>query len=260
VAQAFACSTVEETDVREHTEQEANEQAVERPLPAASLGDNVRAWVEWFGLARLVTSAIAVVVVCVGAWWLIRPSAPPSESALPVASVSAIVATLPPPTTVPLPQAAPGELREGAGARVTVHVAGAVNVPGVYELPVGSRVDDAVSSAGGPTGDAELGRVNLAAPLVDGSQVYLPMEGEEGVPVASASVASPADAKPAGPVDINRATAAELETLPGVGPATAAAIVTERDRNGPFVSLAELDRVPGIGPAKVAALDGLVVT
>lgn len=256
MAQAIACSTVEETDVREHTEQEANEEPVARPLPSSSIGDSVRSWVEWFGLARLLTSAGAVVVVCVGAWWLIRPSAPPSESALPVASALSIVATLPPPATLVV--AGPGE--PSVAVTVTVHVAGAVNVPGVYELPVGSRVEDAVSSAGGPTADAEPGRVNLAAPLVDGSQVYLPTEGEVGVPLASGSFAVSVSSDPAGPVDVNRATAAQLETLPGVGPATAAAIVTERDRNGPFVSLAELDRVPGIGPAKLAALEGLVAT
>ncbi|MFT6765058.1 MAG: competence protein ComEA [Candidatus Aldehydirespiratoraceae bacterium] len=262
MAQAFACSTVQEADVREHAEQDANEQTVARPLPSSSIGDSVRAWVDWFGLARLITSAIAVVVVCVGAWWLVRPSAPPSEAALPVASASAIMVTLPPPTTGVVGVAALGGSSPGttASLTVTVHVAGAVNVPGVYELAVGSRVDEAVSSAGGPTIDAEMGRVNLAAPLVDGSQVYLPTADEEVGPAALPLVVTPLSIEPAGPVDVNRATAAQLEMLPGVGPTTAAAIVTERGRNGPFVSVAELDRVPGIGPAKLAALDGLIAT
>jgi competence protein ComEA len=147
-----------------------------------------------------------------------------------------------------------------ASGRVIVHVAGAVLLPGVYELRPGSRVDDAVQGAGGATPDAELGRINLAAPLVDGDQIYVPAVGEDVPLPAPGSVAPDPASTPSGPVDVNRASAVDLETLPGVGPATAAAIVAERERNGPFASFEELERVPGIGPAKLARLVGLVIT
>ena len=222
------------------------------------LSERVRDWVDWFGLTRMVTSAIAVVVVCVGAWFLVRSPSPPSEAALPVARPTSGPVTTPE-ATLPVVSAAdpPATLADGP---VIVHVAGAVLLPGVYELVPGARVDDAIRRAGGPTDVAELGRINLAAPVVDGDQIYVPEIGEE-VPIPAPG-ASPVGAEqpPAAPVDVNRASAAELETLPGVGPATAAAIVAERDLNGPFASFDDLERVPGIGPAKLARLAGLVIT
>lgn len=237
-----------------------------RPDPSPSPRERAREWIDWFGLSRLFTSAVAVVVVCGGAWFLLRTPPPPTETSLPVASAPASGLTAPP---VTLPVATSGEgSQEGqrgsastAGAGpVTVHVAGAVLLPGVYELAPGSRVDDAVRGAGGATADAELGRINLAAPLGDGDQIYVPVAGED-VPLPPAPEAR-SDREPAvtGPVDVNRATAEGLEALPGVGPATAAAIVAERERNGPFVSIDDLERVPGIGPAKLAGLVGLVTT
>jgi competence protein ComEA len=138
---------------------------------------------------------------------------------------------------------------------VIVHVAGAVNAAGVYSLPAGSRVDDAVAAAGGSTSAADPDALNLAATLTDGSRVYVPLVGEV-VAVEAIDTTAPAT----GPLDVNRASASELDTLPGIGPATATAIVTERDRNGPFASVADLERVPGIGPAKLAALSDLVST
>jgi competence protein ComEA len=222
--------------------------------------ERLREWVDWFGVTRLVTSALATVVVCLGGWWLIRaPSAPP-ESALPVAAaqVAAGSVTLPPPPTVD-PPSGPADLESSV---VVVHVAGAVLVPGIFELPARSRVADAIDRAGGPAAGADPGALNLAAPLVDGTRIYVPVAGED-VPIEVTAVdpgASEVDAEGAGPIDVNRASTAELEMLPGVGPATAAAIVTERDRNGPFVSFEDLERVSGIGPAKLAALEGLVTT
>ena len=227
-------------------------------------GDRLREWVDWFGPVRLVTSAVAVAVVCAGAWFLVRSPPPPSESALPIATASAGAAT-PPEVTLPIPVTTSGPPVTTASV-IVVHVAGSVQQPGVYELDVGERVDDAVARAGGATVEADLSRINLAAPLADGARVYVPAEGEEvpdAVPIGGAgpgAATAGADALPAGPVDVNRASAAELESLPGVGPSTAAAIVAERDRNGPFSSFEDLERVPGIGPAKLAALAGLVTT
>lgn len=246
--------------MRQPIEESPSEHGVVRPVIDRSVVERLREWVDWFGVTRLITSALATIVVCVGGWWLIRtPSAPP-ESMLPVAAaqVAAGSATLPPPSTVDPPSGAV----DVESSVVVVHVAGAVRSPGVFELPARSRVADAIDRAGGPGAEADPGALNLAAPLVDGTRIYVPVAGEE-VPLDAVAIdvgASEVDATPAGPIDVNRASAAELEMLPGVGPATAAAIVAERDRNGPFASSGDLERVPGIGPAKLAALDGLVTT
>lgn len=144
------------------------------------------------------------------------------------------------------------------GAPVVVHVTGAVASPGVVELPAGSRVDDAVSAAGGATADADLAAVNLARPAVDGEQIHVPVPGEE--PVVAPPGPQPGGTTPSGSgtatgtaaggaVDINTADAAALDTLPGVGPAIAQRIVEHREANGPFRSVDDLQDVPGIGPA-----------
>ena len=162
----------------------------------------------------------------------------------------------------------------GDGA-VVVHAAGAVSRPGVYTLPAGSRVQDLVAAAGGLTADADSDRVNLAAPVPDGSRVYVPRRGEVGpgpdvVPIGPGpgSVSGPdgSGVGPAGdpapssssPLDLNQASAGELELLPGVGPATAAAIVAHRQQHGPFTSVDQLQNVRGIGPAKLAQIRDLV--
>lgn len=229
------------------------EDVVARPAPAQPRVDRVRAWLGWFGVARLVVSAVSMVVVCVGAFWLVRSPSPPAEAVLPrVSSAELPASTLATPAVMaiePADVAATGD--------VLVHVAGAVVRPGVYQLPDGERVDDAVRAAGGPIVDADLDALNLAALVVDGARVYVPTEGE--MPPALFPAGSGANAEtPAGPVDINRADVGLLDTLPGVGPATAAAIVAERDRNGPFLGVDDLERVPGIGPAKLAGLRDLV--
>lgn len=134
----------------------------------------------------------------------------------------------------------------GDGGDVVVHVAGAVARPGVYRLPAGSRVDDAVARAGGAATRAELEAVNLAARLVDGQQVVVPGRGAAGAGVAAGD--------PEGPISLGTATAAQLETIDGIGPVTAADIVEFRDSHGGLASIDQLDQVPGIGPATMASL------
>lgn len=215
-----------------------------RPDPPRRAADSARRWLEWFGLGRLVLSAACVTIVAGGALWLVRSGPPPVELTLPVATSAAPAATVVSAAS-PTPSTGP----------VLVHVAGAVRTPGVYELPAGARVDDAVRAAGGPLPVAELDGVNLAAFVTDGQRVYVPLEGE----IDPAAVADPASAGEV-PLDLNAATAEQLDSLPGVGPATAGAIVDDRERNGPFASVDDLVRVPGIGPAKLAALRELVTT
>lgn len=133
--------------------------------------------------------------------------------------------------------------------RLVVDVAGAVRRPGLYRLETGTRVDDAVAAAGGATAHADITAVNLAAPLADGEEVVVPARGAAGA--ASASGGSTI-------VDLNSATAEQLDTLPGIGPSTAAKIIAYRQQHGAFHSLAELDAISGIGPSKLAELKGLV--
>lgn|GEM_PF-465953 len=248
----------------------------DRPEPGSGVPERIRAWVEWFGVLRLVTSAVAMIVVCLGAFWLIRTPPPSIEAALPMTSeVPTVdpsgVSTLPPPVTVAASSdSASDDAEANADADavrvVVVHVAGSVERPGVYELGGGSRVDDAVAFAGGPTEDADVDALNLASVLSDGARIYVPEIGEEVDAStlvsggASPIVVGAVDDEPKGPVDLNAASSVELETLPGIGPATAFAIITEREANGPFAGVADLERVPGIGPIKLAALTGLVTT
>jgi competence protein ComEA len=155
-------------------------------------------------------------------------------------------------------RAAGPPLRVARSARAAPHlvvdVAGAVRRPGLYHLGAGTRVNDAVAAAGGASPRADLAAVNLAAPLADGEQVVVPVRGAAGT-AASPSAGGAA----AAPVDLNSATAEQLDTLPGVGPSTAAKIVAYRQEHGAFHSLAELDAVPGIGAGRLAQLKGLVL-
>lgn len=149
------------------------------------------------------------------------------------------------------PSPPPLEVGPGAETRrvVTVHVAGAVRSPGVVEVPAGSRVGDAIAAAGGALPVADLTRVNLAASLADGQQLVVP-DGSAAGPAADAGD---------GRVRLNVAGAAELETLPGVGPVLAERIVAHREENGPFAVVEDLLDVPGIGEAKLAALREVVL-
>lgn len=155
------------------------------------------------------------------------------------------------PVDVDLPRAAPPVA--GATSVVTetatAHAAGAVGRPGVYRLPPGARVTDLLDAAGGPSPDADLDQLNLAAPVADGERIYVPKRGEAAPPVAGA-----ASGAPVGPVNLNTATADQLDALPGVGPATAAAILDWRKQNGRFRTVEDLLEVRGIGDARLADL------
>jgi competence protein ComEA len=135
---------------------------------------------------------------------------------------------------------------------VTVSVDGAVNQPGQYTLPPRSRVNDAVHTAGGPTADADLERINLALILHDGERIHVPSAGEV-IPTST-----PYGLMANGRIDINRAGAALLETLPGIGPTIAQRIVEYREMNGPFETIEGIQHVQGIGPAKLEGISGLI--
>jgi competence protein ComEA len=136
---------------------------------------------------------------------------------------------------------------------IVVHVEGAVNDPGVYTLPYGSRVNDALALAGGPTEEADLARVNLAAFLSDAQQVLIPAEGED-FPLTTSGAAGDTG----GLVNINTADAAQLRTLPGVGEVIAGNIISHREANGPFAAVDQLINVPRIGAATLENLRDLI--
>ena len=138
---------------------------------------------------------------------------------------------------------------------VVVDVAGDVRRPGLHSLPAGSRVQDAIVAAGGATRKAQLDAVNLAAPVADGEQIVVPGSGAGGV----AAESSPAGSSPSAPLDLNSASLAQLEALPGIGPVTAQKILDYRQQHGAFHSVSELEGVPGFGPAHLAQLKGLVI-
>jgi competence protein ComEA len=138
-----------------------------------------------------------------------------------------------------------------------VHVAGAVRSPGVYRLRDGERIQDAVRRAGGPRAGADLNAINLAAKVADGQQVVVPRRGTAGAAVPSAGGGDPGG-PPQAPVSLNTATAEQLDTLDGVGPATASKILEYRRLHGGFRSIDDLGEIPGIGPKRLAALRGKV--
>jgi competence protein ComEA len=151
----------------------------------------------------------------------------------------------------------------GSGSDVVVDVTGAVERPGVYRLPAGSRVDDAVKRAGGASGKAEIDSINLAARLADGQQVVVPERvvasaggtapGPEGFGGASGAAGVGASVEE-GPISLGTASAAELDTINGIGPVTAQDIIEFREAHGGLSAVDQLDQISGIGPATMEAL------
>ncbi len=193
--------------------------------------------------ARILIGGVAAIGAAAAALWMTRPPPIPPEVTLPFAS-----------TTVLAPVTATSNVPE----IFVVHVAGAVVAPGVYELPVGSRVVDAIHAAGGLTAEADGARINLAAPVSDGQRVYVPKIGEVAPPVVVGASGSGESGAAAGPVNLNEADEAALDALPGIGPATAAAIIEHRRQIGRFTSVDQLLDVRGIGEAKLEQLRPLV--
>ena len=207
----------------------------------------------WFGVRRVVTSALAAFVLAVGAWWVVRVPPAPVESGISFTGTSLV-----------RDQSSSSDAAALA-LNIVVHVAGEVNKPGVYTLPNSARMIDAVTAAGGATARADLEVINLATPLIDSSQIYVPAKGvaarptfirpQPGVYGVASATNSPSAS---GVVNINRASVTELDALPGVGQSTAQAIVDYRSANGPFGSPEDLLNVKGIGPAKFEAMRKLV--
>ena len=227
----------------------------------SSLVQRARYWVAFVGVRRLVTGVATAFIAVIVLWLLMRPSDPPIEASLTTASEALFTSS-----STPL-----------AGT-VTVHVMGAVKRPGVYELASNARVVDAVRAAGGAKSGADLERINLAQTIVDTEQVFVPTRQQRKSPItvaqrhrsststvapvvpgATPTSLTPTGTSPAsGKINLNSATAEQLDTLPGVGPSTAKAIISYRTKSGDFKKVSDLMNVPGIGQAKFEAVRDLV--
>jgi len=239
-------------------------------LPLSSWGERLAGWRQAGRLRPALAVAGAVlsvaVVVALGAAFL-RSSVPAPRLTLPRAQPGSAPADGAGGVAGP----APAPASSPAPATATVYVAGQVRGPGLYAVAAGGRVADAITAAGGTTAEADVEVLNLAERVSDGERIYVPKKGETppavistgGAPAAGAAAggagAGAGKAGPAGePVNLNTATAEQLDALPGVGPATSRAILAYRSSRGRFRSVTELLEVPGIGPAKLEALRPLV--
>lgn len=254
--------------------------AARRPSPVQPWMDRVAEWrerissVQWPALSvrRVLVSVAVIGLAAVVGWRLTaRNPAVPVERQLPRAVAPAASSGASPsgPGSGQSTAGASGAGVTGAsgasspGGTVVVHVAGAVAQPGLRTVPAPARVADAVAAAGGPSPDADLDRLNLAAPIADGQRIYVLRRGEATEPPAAGG--GPAGGGPsgasgasAGPVNLNTATAEQLDTLPGVGPATAQSIITYRQQHGGFRRVDDLLDVRGIGDARMEQLRPLV--
>ena len=209
-----------------------------------------------FGPAQVATVAVVVALgLAVTCWWLVRGDADPAEEVRAAPAPGLVTVDPPAAEATAAPAGGSASGAEGAPATVTVDVAGKVRRPGIAVLDAGSRVVDALAAAGGARAGADLTGLNLARVLVDGEQVVV----GEPAPAGAAAAASPpggpvATDGPATLVNLNTATAAELDTLPQVGPVTAGSILAWRDEHGGFTSVDELLEVDGIGDATLAQI------
>lgn len=208
------------------------------------------------GFRPLITLVVGVLVAGI-VWQLFLATAPPVEDTIPFAQPATDAQTAVETTVV---AAMPAVSAGSEPAPLVVHVAGAVHDPGLVHGREGWRIDDAVRAAGGALAAADLDRLNLAALLNDGERVYVPELGESEPSVVAPTGGSTSVGEAAGAgaapaiVNVNTASAAELETLPGVGPATAATIIAHREEHGNFADVDALVAVRGIGPATLETL------
>jgi competence protein ComEA len=211
----------------------------------------LRQWFAFIGLQRILAGGGTAIVLGGLAWFVLKPSPVPIDAYVPrVSTVSVVASTVSP-------------------SIITVHVAGAVKKPGVYRLSSSARVVDAVASAGGALRNADLESINLAQTISDTEQIYIPMQKvsrprvttaprlrpQRTMPTtAPAIVGGSTGAQSGRLINLNTATASELDSLTGVGPSTAKAIIAYRTKKGLFSKVEDLLNVPGIGPSKLAAL------
>jgi competence protein ComEA len=216
-------------------------------------------WHESPLMDRLLTATCLGVLTFAGGWLWSAQQAPP----------------LPPLLTDTTSKNKVSALAPNTSTRVMVHVAGAVRHPGVYTLSSSARINDALRAAGGALADADPNHLNLAAHLQDGEQVKIPTKAEStataqialpshdllqqsSTAVSDESTSSNRKALPTQPINVNTASATELESLPGVGPALATRIVAYRNQHGRLQSLRDLDAVKGFGPRKLQKIQPYV--
>jgi competence protein ComEA len=216
----------------------------------------VKTTIKWFGLSRLIGSVLSLIAVALAGWWLLRVPPPPPEDSIPIASTA---------TTLSFAVSSPQkiELEAKLVRELTVHIAGAVKTPGLYQLRVGARINDGVIAAGGATAQADLDSVNLAMLLSEGEQIYIPKRNEKPHIIVQPRFTNSNNSNSSNnstnselqiSININTATAIELEQLAGVGPSTAKAIIEFRQKNGGFKTVEDLLNVRGIGPAKLSEI------
>ena len=241
--------------------------SLSRWLPDTTKSDGTAGWVAAVradpGRAGVIALAVVgVIAVLVTVFTLVRDKAPPVASA-----------KLPPVEMVSSASPTPGPTPPHADGPVVISVVGLVHKPGLVTLAPGARIADALTAAGGALDGADLIGLNIARRVTDGEQIIVGIVATPGQPAAmgssissGAATGAPTDAPstagktptPAGLVDLNAATVEELDTLPGIGPVTAAAIIAWRDANGRFTSVDQLGDVDGIGPARLEKLRDLV--
>lgn len=237
------------------------EEADQRPAPAEVSAGFGR----WPGFTRSHLAVIGVLVllaVLLGGWAVLRAKPMPLPVAAAPRADPAPVSASPAGSPGSSPAATAASSR--ASPRIVVHVLGAVRRPGLVELPSAARVQDAIEAAGGLRSTARLGDLNLAQPLTDGQQLVVGEAGDPSVLRGGSQASAGSSAGPGGStgtgtapgelVDLNAATVAQLDTLPGVGPVTAAKIVAWREEHGRFTRVEELQEVSGVGPKTYAEI------